>query len=311
MVFPASYFTAHKTHALQHHHMLGNGIQRNGKGFGNLVDCSWMFGKHSQNRAARRIAERREDPVEFTSLVIFTHMGEYNLHRSSLSTMNTKPQRAIANPEDPAAQACLSLVIQCRQNSHLMNCDSGAGSTWSPPEKSRVEKRLTRPEYRSNRMRGAGLQPIPRDTGRFPFPPGIPILALILSWILGKLWPIEVNWPSWTRWAGWILVTIPFLFAIWAVITFRRKHTVVNPRGQVTTIVTAGPFQYSRNPMYVTLLAVYIGGTFAFRLPWALLLLLPVFLLLQFVVIIPEEKYLESSFGEEYISYKRSVRRWL
>src|SRR6267154_361448 len=128
-------------------------------------------------------------------------------------------------------------------------------------------------------MRGVGLQPAPRDIRRFPFPPGIPILALILSWILGKLWPIEVNWPPWTHWAGWILLT--------------------------------SPFQYSRNPMYVTLLVTYIGGTFAFRLPWALLLLLPVFVLLQFVVIIPEEKYLESNFGEEYISYKRSVRRWL
>jgi protein-S-isoprenylcysteine O-methyltransferase Ste14 len=35
------------------------------------------------------------------------------------------------------------------------------------------------------------------------------------------------------------------------------------------------------------------------------------FLLLQFVVIIPEEKYLESSFGEEYIHYRLRVRRWL
>ena len=160
-------------------------------------------------------------------------------------------------------------------------------------------------------MRGVGLQPAPRDIRRFPFPPGIPIVALILSWILGKLWPIEVNWPPWTHWAGWIFFTIPFLFAIWAVITFRRDHTVVHPQGQVTKIVTAGPFRYSRNPMYVTLLVTYIGGTFAFRLPRALLLLLPVFLLLQFVVIIPEEKYLEPSFGEEYISYKRAVRRWL
>jgi len=63
--------------------------------------------------------------------------------------------------------------------------------------------------------------------------------------------------------------------------------------------------------MYVTLLVTYIGGTFAFRLPWGLLLLLAVFVLLQFVVIIPEEKYLESNFGDEYISYKRTVRRWL
>jgi protein-S-isoprenylcysteine O-methyltransferase Ste14 len=63
--------------------------------------------------------------------------------------------------------------------------------------------------------------------------------------------------------------------------------------------------------MYVTLLMVYTGSALAFRMAWALILLLPVFLLLQFVVIIPEEKYLESSFGEEYIRYKRRVRRWL
>ena len=155
------------------------------------------------------------------------------------------------------------------------------------------------------------MEAVPQNTRKFPFPPAIPIVALLLSWILAKLWPMEANWPPWTRWAGWILFTVPFSFAIWAIITFRRNHTVVNPRGEVTKIVTAGPFQYSRNPMYVTILVAYVGGALAFRLAWAFLLLLPVFLLLQFVVIIPEEKYLESSFREEYISYKRSVRRWL
>jgi protein-S-isoprenylcysteine O-methyltransferase Ste14 len=128
---------------------------------------------------------------------------------------------------------------------------------------------------------------------------------------MGKLWPIEVNWSAWTQWAGWILFTVPFVFAIWAVITFRRNFTVVDPRGQVTRIVTTGPFQYSRNPMYVTLLIVYTGSAFVFHLPWAFVLLLPVFLLLQFVVIIPEEKYLESRFGQEYIHYRLRVRRWL
>jgi len=76
------------------------------------------------------------------------------------------------------------------------------------------------------------------DSRKFPFPPAIPIVALFLSWIIGRLWPIEANWPTWTQWAGLILFTVPFLFAIWAIITFRRNFTVVDPRGQVTTIVT-------------------------------------------------------------------------
>ena len=158
---------------------------------------------------------------------------------------------------------------------------------------------------------GVELKAVSRDSRKFPFPPAIPIFALILSWIIGKLLPIQANWPIWIQWTGWILFTVPFLFAIWAVITFRLNSTAVDPRGEVTTFVITGPFRYSRNPMYVTLLMVYTGSALAFRLPWAIVLLLPVFLLLHFVVIIPEEKYLESRFGEQYIHYRLRVRRWL
>ena len=149
------------------------------------------------------------------------------------------------------------------------------------------------------------------DPRRFPFPPAIPIIALVLSWVIGRLWPIEVNWPAWTRWIGWVLFTTPPLLVFSAVRTFRRHHTAVNPRGEVTTIVTSGPFRYTRNPMYLSLLVLYVGGMLAFRLPWAVVLFVPVFLALHFGVIIPEEKHLESVFGEQYRLYRHRVRRWL
>jgi protein-S-isoprenylcysteine O-methyltransferase Ste14 len=34
------------------------------------------------------------------------------------------------------------------------------------------------------------------------------------------------------------------------------------------------------------------------------------YLVLKYYVIIPEERYLEEKFGEKYLSYKTSVRRW-
>jgi len=34
-------------------------------------------------------------------------------------------------------------------------------------------------------------------------------------------------------------------------------------------------------------------------------------LLLHWAVIVEEERYLESRFGEEYVTYKKRVRRWL
>jgi protein-S-isoprenylcysteine O-methyltransferase Ste14 len=146
---------------------------------------------------------------------------------------------------------------------------------------------------------------------RFPFPPGIPLIALLLAWALGKVWPVLLHWPAWTRWAGWCLVVAPFFVFLWAVATFRRHHTVVNPRGEVTTIVTVGPFRYTRNPMYVSLLVLYVGATLGFRLAWAAILLVPVFLTLHYFVVIPEERYLRAAFGERYSAYAQRVRRWL
>ena len=149
------------------------------------------------------------------------------------------------------------------------------------------------------------------DPRKFPFPPAIPIVALLLSWWLGRVWPLHVPWPAWTPWAGWLLVGVSVLLALSAVRTFRRHDTVLNPRGRVTTIVSGGPFRYTRNPMYLGLLVLHVGGLLAFQLPWAVILFVPVFLALHFGVIIPEEKHLAAAFGEQYRRYKAGVRRWL
>ena len=150
-----------------------------------------------------------------------------------------------------------------------------------------------------------------RDPRRFPFPPAIPIVCLLLGWGIGALRPIDFTWPAWTRPVGWVLFVAPFALAVSAVATFRRRGTVVDPRGDVTTIVGEGPYRFTRNPMYLALVVMYIGGTLAFRLPWAAVLFPAVFVSLHFGVILPEERHLHSKFGESYRAYQRRVRRWL
>ena len=120
-----------------------------------------------------------------------------------------------------------------------------------------------------------------------------------------------MHWPDWFRGVGWFLFTVSFGIAFWAISTLHRNQTVVDPRGKVTTIVKEGPFRYSRNPIYLALLLLYIGATAIFHLLWAVILLVPVFLALQYGVVIPEEQYLRANFGEEYVLYSASVRRWL
>jgi len=78
-----------------------------------------------------------------------------------------------------------------------------------------------------------------------------------------------------------------------------------------TRLVAEGPYRLSRNPMYVGVLALYLGLCLLTNLAWALLFgLLPLAALVLWIVP-SEERYLERRFGDDYREYRRSVRRWL
>jgi protein-S-isoprenylcysteine O-methyltransferase Ste14 len=79
----------------------------------------------------------------------------------------------------------------------------------------------------------------------------------------------------------------------------------------VTALVSVGPYQFTRNPIYIGLVLVYFGLSIILTSLWALLLLIPVLIILQRYVIAREETYLEKKFGEAYRNYKERVPRWL
>ncbi len=94
---------------------------------------------------------------------------------------------------------------------------------------------------------------------------------------------------------------------------FRKASTTVHPLKleESSKLVTNGIYRFSRNPMYIGFLlfllawALFLGSVVAF-------LLLPVFVvLITKVQIVPEESVLSKIFGEEYINYKKRVRRWI
>lgn len=91
----------------------------------------------------------------------------------------------------------------------------------------------------------------------------------------------------------------------------RRAETDVRPYKPTTSIVTGGPYRFTRNPIYLGFTLVYGGISALANSPWAALLLPFVFVLMQRGVIEREERYLERVFGEEYTRYKARVRRWI
>jgi protein-S-isoprenylcysteine O-methyltransferase Ste14 len=95
------------------------------------------------------------------------------------------------------------------------------------------------------------------------------------------------------------------------VLTFRRALTPVSPRRQTTRLVCHGPYRYTRNPDYIGQLALYIGLALALNSLWPLIGLPMLLALIHWGVVLREERYLESKFGQEYREYTARVRRWL
>lgn len=63
--------------------------------------------------------------------------------------------------------------------------------------------------------------------------------------------------------------------------------------------------------MYVSLALLTIAFGLFFNTYWPVVLLVPVLLLIQRFVILPEERYLRRRFGRDYEQYTRKVRRWI
>jgi len=76
-------------------------------------------------------------------------------------------------------------------------------------------------------------------------------------------------------------------------------------------IVTEGIYRVTRNPMYVGMALLQLGIGVALANGWMVVLIPFVLVIIYAIAIRHEEAYLERKFGEGYLVYKRSVRRWL
>jgi protein-S-isoprenylcysteine O-methyltransferase Ste14 len=92
---------------------------------------------------------------------------------------------------------------------------------------------------------------------------------------------------------------------------FFRSRTTVIPHGTPSTLIASGPYRFTRNPMYVSLVLIYVGAVLLKAQIWPLLLL-PVPVAVVDRAVIPfEEARLREQFGPHYEEYRRRVGRWL
>lgn len=149
-----------------------------------------------------------------------------------------------------------------------------------------------------------------RGPVRFP-PPLIYVGGLALGWVL-EFVKDTPNLPLGAALGiGGLLAAAGLAVDISATQRFMKAKTGIPPWTPATTIVSAGPYRFSRNPMYVGMALLYLGITIAAGIWWALAFGPVVLIAIDRLVIQREEAYLTAKFGDGYTSYKATVRRWL
>ncbi|MCC7197431.1 isoprenylcysteine carboxylmethyltransferase family protein [Candidatus Peregrinibacteria bacterium] len=110
---------------------------------------------------------------------------------------------------------------------------------------------------------------------------------------------------------GAVLIAGGFTMSAWAYHLFKKHKLNIKPADETAEIITYGPFELTRNPMYlgITLMLLGLGflvGTLPFFFPAILF-----FVIMNFIYIPFEEDKIVKAHGEKYHDYKKKVRRWL
>ena len=129
--------------------------------------------------------------------------------------------------------------------------------------------------------------------------------------MLHSLWPAEIPLAAKLAW-----IAVPmFMGGAAAIIAlsfreFAKAKTSIRPDRGACALIRTGPFRWSRNPLYLAVGLVIVGIGFWVNSLWVLVMMIPLVPVMSGAVIAREERYLEHKFGQVYVDYKRSVRRW-
>ncbi len=133
------------------------------------------------------------------------------------------------------------------------------------------------------------------------------LIAAAIHWSLNIWETIRLSMPR----VGAIIGIGGFILMMWSWGLFKQQHLAVCLPGKTAHITKAGPYRFSRNPMYLGMVLMMLGlalyiGTVPFYLS-----AVGYFAILNFVFCPYEENKLAKAFGDEYIQFRNRVRRWI
>ena len=143
----------------------------------------------------------------------------------------------------------------------------------------------------------------------------LPVVYLLASLILMALLQLFLPLYQYVQppfaFAGIIIVFAGIGLSAISAGMFVRVNTGLIPFEEATALVTDGVFGFTRNPMYLGMFLMVFGAAFLMGSVGALIPLLGFMLIIRFNFVAGEERFMEATFGQQYLDYKSKVRRWI
>jgi len=153
-----------------------------------------------------------------------------------------------------------------------------------------------------------------RDTAKLLVQPWVLFLACLgLGYLLQQVLPVQGF-----AWTGWLrigvscgLLLLCNIFAGFSILVLKKHKTSLDPLEPTVSVVTGGPYRFSRNPLYIAMLLCFSGFAVILNSWWMYGLIPVLFVFLDLGLVRPEEKFLSRKFGADYDTYRKRVRRWM
>ncbi len=145
---------------------------------------------------------------------------------------------------------------------------------------------------------------------RIIYPPTYLYMSIAFMVGLHFIIPIVEVFNNYWKLIGVIPIILGIYFNIAADKSFNKYDTTVKPNKASDRLITCGVFKISRNPMYLGMVLILLGLGFILG-SLSQFLVIPIFISLlnkKFIQI--EEKMLEEKFGDFWIEYKDTTRKW-
>ena len=140
------------------------------------------------------------------------------------------------------------------------------------------------------------------------FPPVILLCCIILQIFLINIAPIAIDL---TLLIGLLVLSVSIFLIIYSFLELKKFDTTYIPDGEPEQLVTSGPFEFSRNPIYLGMLGILISiCLFSQSLSSFLVPILFIFII-ENTWISHEEAKLETLFKDKWVEYKSKTRKWL